>query len=59
MPMEWWRQDLQNYVPVQKNSAVVSVEGGEEGSCDSQSKSSQYVNLSQANEETLKKEKKG
>jgi hypothetical protein len=33
--------------------------GGEErGSCDSQSKSSQYVKLSQANEETLKKEKK-
>jgi len=27
-------------------------------SCDTQSKSSQYVNLSQANEETLKKKKK-
>jgi hypothetical protein len=32
--------------------------GRREGSCGSESKCSQYVNLGQANEETLKKEKK-
>jgi hypothetical protein len=39
--------------------ALLSVSGGGvwRGSCDSQSKSSQYVNLSQANEER-KKEKR-